>query len=52
MSDLSIVQGVFASIAAAAIVFAYFMGKAVGADEERARIVASKRNTDKTRRAS
>jgi len=33
-------------------VFAYLMGKVVGADEERKRIVRSKANTDKTRRAS
>ena len=53
MSDtISIAQGVFASVAAAAVVFAYLLGKTVGADEERARIVRSKRNTDKTRRAS
>jgi hypothetical protein len=49
---LSFVQGVYALAATGAVVFAYLMGKTVGANEERARIIARKRNTDRTRRAT
>lgn len=51
-NSLTLVQGAWALLSAGAVVFAYLLGKTVGADHERARIVASKRNTDKTRRAS
>ena len=52
MTDLSFVQGAWALVITASIVVAYLLGKTAGASEERARIVARKRNTDKTRRAS
>lgn len=45
-------QAVLPLICVVSTVVAYALGKVVGASEERSRIVASKRNTDKTRRAS
>ena len=50
--DLSFVQGAWALVVTATIIGSYLLGKTAGASEERARIVARKRNTDKTRRAS
>jgi hypothetical protein len=49
---ITFAQGAWAILITAVIISAYLLGKTVGADQERARIVASKRNTDKTRRAS
>lgn len=51
-TTVSIAQATLAALAAGVVVFAYLLGKTVGADEERKRIVRSKANIDKTRRAT
>ncbi len=50
--SIDIVYGVIASVAAASIVTAYLVGKIVGADEERKRIVRVKANLTKSGRQS
>lgn len=51
-TTLSLAQGLWAAAATGVVIGAYLLGKVVGSDEERKRIVRVKANIDKTRRAS
>lgn len=51
-NSLSFAQAIIPIAICGWTILAYQLGKSVGADHERQRIVASKRNTDKTRRAT